>query len=527
MTKHLLLTAFLATALGLKINNAKKEQVLKTGDAQGPLYTGKGGGKGGQNRNRISPTLEEVSVVEDTPVVQNLRSDGGFAYYGALFVGGQRQVSIYDTGSFEVVILSKCRFKGEKGCCPKSECPFSNYNTVSSGPNFVAANTGISSIVYGSGPVWVKAGSDHMSLSGGSSHSSIQGFTMDSQVTTIAKANVPVQIVVEHNIDLFKSTPMTAIVGVGPGLLHDRQHRMVHQMGIKRFMVCFQENTDENGLWTWNDKDRSKDQNWLVVESTADQFWAAPVHDFRLQSEQTDESVGCLNSCGGVIDTGTSLNTFPTNIVNGIIQKINNGKIKDCSDLSKFPTFMFDMGGHTLSLPPSSYIAAAGKQKTQKKFHEQLAFAPLPMSARDLSVIESAERDGLEAPPVNSCVLMVSSGDYGNAQLATSGGQSEQAQFGDMVIFGMSVFRKYAVQFDLSGDLEHNDYESPPPRYMRFAEASPDCSGPVQGGEFSRKANTLQKVDLDKLRISPLQQRLTPHSEVMGNQFFRKGGLRI
>jgi hypothetical protein len=35
------------------------------------------------------------------------------AYYGTLYVGGQEQVSIYDTGSFDVVIESKC-LKDEK-----------------------------------------------------------------------------------------------------------------------------------------------------------------------------------------------------------------------------------------------------------------------------------------------------------------------------------------------------------------------------------------------------------------------------
>jgi len=497
MTKHLLLTAFLATALGLKMNNPDKEQVLKP------------------EAESIQPMLEEVSVVEGKSVVQNLRSDGGMSYYGALFVGGQEQVSIYDTGSFEVVILSKCvsHDSAVSACCPAHKCPFAQYNTDLSGSNFEAGAAGLAQITYGSGPVLVKAGSDHMQLS-----DETRGKTTGN---TIAQAKVPVQIIVDHDIALFKVTPMTAIVGVGPGLFAERKQRMVNQMGIKRFMVCFQENQNENGLWTWNDRDRSTDLNWMVVPSPADEFWAAPVSNFRLD----DSTVGCMaHSCGGLIDTGTSLNTFPTSIVNGIIQKINDGFITDCSDLSKFPDFVFDMGGHTLRLPPSSYIGDAGEM--YPGFHKQLAFAPLPMSARDLAIVKSAERDGRPAPKVHSCVLMVSSEDNGDVQLSTSGGQSEQAQFGDMVILGMSLFRKYAVQFDLSGDLENQEGT----RAMRFAEATSDCSGTVTGESlegFSRKAKTLHKVDLDKLRISPLQRRLAPHSAVMGNQFFRKGVLRI
>merc|ERR1719265_3125429 len=236
-------------------------------------------------------------------------------------------------------------------------------------------------------------------------------------------------------------------------------------------------------------------------------FWAVPTSKFQLDGV----SVGCEPSCGGIVDTGTSLITPPAAVVSAIQQKIESGKIEDCSDLSKFPDFVFNMGDHTLSLPASSYVADAGSQQVEV-FHQQLAFAPLPMSKRDLAIVQSAKAAGHPAPQVHACVLLLSPGD-----------ESEQTQFGPMVIFGMSLFRKYAVQFDLSGDLEGKDNA----RAMRFAEATHDCSGPVKGGEFRRKS-TVQKVNIDKLRVSPLQQRLMPlHDAKMGNKLFRKGVLRI
>merc|ERR1719162_1067712 len=167
------------------------------------------------------------------------------------------------------------------------------------------------------------------------------------------------------------------------------------------------------------------------------------------------------------------------------------------------------LGEHKLSLPASSYIADAGAQNVEV-FHQQLAFAPLPMTKRDLAIVQSAKAAGHAAPAVHSCILLLSPGD-----------ESEQTQFGPMVIFGMSLFRKYAVQFDLSGDME-GKVDS---RAMRFAEAAHDCSGPVKGGEFRRKS-TLQKVNLDKLRVSPLQQRLfSLNSGKVGYQMMRKGAL--
>jgi len=465
------------------------------------------------------PLLAVVKAVEGKSVVQNLRSDDGMAYYGTMFVGGQEQVSIYDTGSFDVVIESKClaheadsktfvKAQSRNGtvgkvavptCCSNDKCPHAKYSTGLSGGNFVASEAGIEQITYGSGPVLVKAGSDHVRLS-----DETNGKTKGN---TIAMASVPVKIIVDHNIDLFKETEMTAIVGVGPGAFAEREKRLVNHMGVARFMVCFQENAKANGFWTWHDKDRSADKSWMAVPVGGKMFWALPTSKFMVDGAE----LGCNPSCGGIIDTGTSLITPPAAVVKSLQKKIESGSIADCSDLSKFPDFEFMLGEHKLSLPASSYIADAGTQNVEV-FHQQLAFAPLPMTKRDLAIVQSAKKNGQQAPPVHSCILLLSPGD-----------ESEQTQFGPMVIFGMSLFRKYAVQFDLASDLAGTDGG----RTMRFAEAAHDCSGPVKGGEFRRKS-TLQKVNLDKLRVSPLQQRLmAPRDRKVGYQMFRKGSLRI
>jgi len=493
MSKCILLMVFVATAAGLKIKTDDPFEILAV-----------------------------VNAVDGKSVVQNLRSDEGMAYYGSMFVGGQEQVCIYDTGSFDVVIESMCLDKeigtffekkvqspGQKQltktvkvpvCCSKTKCPYAKYSSTLSGKNFVeSAEKQVEQITYGSGPVIVKAAADHVRLSDETS-----GKTKGN---SIAHDNVPIKIIVDHEIELFKETEMTAIVGVGPGKFAEREKRLVSHMGVKRFMVCFQENAKANGFWTWHDRDRSADKSWMAVPVVGKMFWAVPTTKFQINNVD----VGCNPSCGGIIDTGTSLITPPAAVVKAISEQIEKGDIKDCSDLSKFPDFVFNFGEHTLSLPASAYIADAGVRQIEV-FHQQLAFAPLPMTKRDLAIVETAKKDGKQAPGVHSCILLLSPGD-----------ENEQTQFGPMVIFGMSLFRKYAVQFDLAGD--HDGKEDK--RFMRFAEASPDCSGPVKGGEF-RLRSKLQKVNLDKLRVSPLQQRLMPVKDAkMGNKLFRKGVLRI
>jgi len=246
----------------------------------------------------------------------------------------------------------------------------------------------------------------------------------------------------------------------------------------------------------------------MTVPVAGKMFWAVPTSKFTMGGED----VGCKPSCGGIIDTGTSLFTPPQSVIDKIKDKITSGNIEDCSDISKFPTFEFKLGEHKMSLPPSAYIADAGKQQITV-FRQQLAVLPLPMTKRDLATIKAAEKAGQTPPEVHSCVLLLSPGD-----------ETEQTQFGPMVIFGMSLFRKYAVQFDLAGDYDGKKEK----RYMRFAEASHDCSGPVTGGEFRRSAK-LQKVNLNKLRINPLQQRIIEslRSNKVGLGLRRKALLRI
>merc|ERR1719359_182127 len=97
------------------------------------------------------------------------------------------------------------------------------------------------------------------------------------------------------------------------------------------------------------------------------------------------------------------------------------------------------------------------------------------MKAMDLRQVKQGE-------PIHSCVLLLSRGD-----------ETEQTPWGSMVIFGMSLFRKYTVQFDLASDFEGKEPSlSNPTRMMRFHEASPDCSEPKSGNQFMKLPNQNQ-----------------------------------
>jgi len=482
-------------------------------------------------------TGDKWNLPQGHTVKQRLRSDEGMAYYGTIKIGGQSQQAIYDTGSFEIVLLSQCARGEDVGteeqpnCCSYSKCPKAVYSSSKS-IFWKPKESGFEQITYGSGPVLVKGGFDQVSIGSGDTFEFLKGEIIEAD-------QVPVRVVVDHQIDLFYETKLQAIVGLGPGEFEKQGNRMATHLGIKRFNVCYDEDPNKDGFITWNDKDRSDDPEWVTVPVLGKTFWATPATDFKLvmpdpvkgmafakkweisdiwsdiskQFKDPDEwdketSIGCDPSCGAVIDTGTSLLTPPPEAVDQIQRAIEAKDIEDCSDLSKFPTLAFKLNGQDLSLPPQSYIGDAGLQDPLEFRNVHLAFPLLPMKSADLHLIQKGD-------PVHSCVLMLSRGD-----------ETEQTPWGSMIIFGMSLFRKYSVQFDLAADFEGKEPSlSNPTRMMRFAEASPDCQETKQGTQFMKLFNgtqnnlhqihsqrrsfsSIQKVNLKKLRISPLQKQL-------------------
>merc|ERR1719420_738344 len=78
-------------------------------------------------------------------------------------------------------------------------------------------------------------------------------------------------------------------------------------------------------------------------------------------------------------------------------------------------------------------------------------------------------------PTEGACAILMSEGD-----------PTDNTPWGPMVIFGMQLFRKYAIQFDLTGD--HDGIKpslSNPTRLMHFTEASHDCKEDSSGKQFN------------------------------------------
>jgi hypothetical protein len=292
---------------------------------------------------------------------------------------------------------------------------------------------------------------------------------------------------------------------------------MVSHLGIERFTFCLSEEARKDGKIIWNDKSREKDPDWMTVPSTAKMFWGAHSSEWTLTSNwgpwgvfQHEGKVGCQDGCGAVIDTGTSLITPPKEVIDAIMMEVESGGVEDCSDVSKFPTLHFKLNGQEFSLPPQSYIADAGSMGMDDAvdMHQKLGLA-IPLLPMNLTAERSAmrlARQRGDTASSNKCVLLLGDGsDMGNTQ------------YGPMAIIGMPLFRKYAVQFDLSQDFAGNEAtDEVPTRMMHFTEASPDCQGTMTGNRFRQAiGQKLQKVNLEKLRTSRLSNKVKAFTKAL------------
>lgn len=478
---------------------------------------------------------------ENVPVKQYLTSDGGMAYYGAMYIGGQVQLAIYDTGSFDLVVESKCsaadqvvmddkstlknqtthyhfktqpKLDADAICCTSSKCPKGAYDISKSGQFKEIVPGGAPALLtYGSGPVVIKHCSDIVELK--SSAATLDKLLGGSKFTkgSIGMSGMPVEVVTDHMVSLFQVTRLQAIVGIGAGDFKDREQRLATKMGIKRFTMCFQEDTNKDGIITWNDKNRAGQKGWVEVPVIGKMFWAVQATEWKLHNSHNYSAMadlGCKDGCGAVIDSGTSLMSVPAEVIQLITYMVVHGHVKDCSDMTKFPNFSFKFGGKEFSLPSTSYLVASGKRRLSMKVAgagKLLAFPLLPLDAAARTELRLARLQGLAEPAVQTCTLMLQQND-----------PTKKTTWGPMVIFGMALFRKYAIQFDNSKDFEGIPAtDATPTRVMRFFEADSDCHDTRSNGmsfreqpDMRRTHDKLQEVDLDFMRVSALQQKLAP-----------------
>lgn len=384
-------------------------------------------------------------------------------YYGSVFVGGYPQLAIMDSGSWELVLPASCEGLAESDqgdrCCAPEKCPWASYRITSLVRD---DEDDLDDIPFLSGSCTVRDGTDTVVLGGK------------------AMSNIPVRTIVDHEIDFYKTSHAQAIFGLAPRDNWGFDNMVLGAMGVDRFTLCLDPNEGDEGVIWFNSVPGVSSDHWMVTKSNMMQFWGTSTSKWRLAAGKSETHLGCeTEHCGVFIDTGTPLMNLPEHMYQVLQKKLNDDGVKDCSDLSKFPTLKFMIGDHELELGPDSYLADGGVRS--ELLVENLQFPPMPMSSSDELLLKSSK-------PFRQCVML----------FEHFAADQHSARFGKLITLGLLTFSNYMVQFDLKAE------------EIRFQKALVGC-------EIGQKARAhkgprkLQTVDLDMLNPSLFSRR---HADV-------------
>jgi len=88
---------------------------------------------------------------------------------------------------------------------------------------------------------------------------------------------------------------------------------------------------------------------WVPITNPG--YWQVAMKDITISHQRTKL---CHSDCQVVVDTGTSLMAGPSEIINGLIEKVNVAN--NCSNFNALPDIGFIIGNHILNLQANDYV---------------------------------------------------------------------------------------------------------------------------------------------------------------------------
>lgn len=325
-------------------------------------------------------------------------------YYADFTVGGQTIPAIYDTGSFEVIVLSEL--------CQSCRTSVPVYNAELS-TSFQPGERLVAKHQFGSGPVLSKKG--------------LETIIAGPHTSPLVATSQPFWQVIDHNIDVWnEKAKFAAIVGLGhtatvPEMRNANDEQvdpepdivMLERMGVYEFAICLEKANGSPG--------------WMITGPRISQLTTSPaftgmnvVGQMHWGVKMTNVGPGgwdpCDPSCGAIIDSGTSLIAASSDALSALGGLIANIK-EDCSNIDELPDLLFDLDGHSFALPPSAYVLKVEHPVDNSTSIWDALFGPPEVSLE------------------TSCVPGFMTID-------------QETQFGPMWILGMPFLRQFYTIFD-------------------------------------------------------------------------------
>jgi hypothetical protein len=261
-------------------------------------------------------------------------------------------------------------------------------------------------------------------------------------------ALVSVELIEQESLEGFKVAPYDGIMGMGKCKTNDLGgDAFLEDMNIEGFTLCLGDTklsgSGVGGRLEMNSK-LEVGGDYKKLDTVGQHVWGAPLDHVGVHGQPSSSECSEHSKCAAIIDSGTTLLTFPKSVVHSLYTAIEMGcseadclltlqDQKECSGphYNALPNLELRVGGVDLVLTPRVYmgemdvdISAASMDETDGKGDRKIKNSHLDASIRDYEV-------GIR------CVPMLSSMD-------------ERTTSGALVILGMPFLREYAVYFDRS-----------------------------------------------------------------------------
>ncbi|XP_015740816.1 gastricsin-like isoform X1 [Coturnix japonica] len=272
-----------------------------------------------------------------------LSNNMDFAYYGEISIGTPPQnfLVLFDTGSSNLWVPSTL--------CQSQACANHNKFNPDQSSTFSTQDQYFS-LQYGSGSLTGIFGFDTVT---------IQGISITNQEFGLSETEPGTN---------FLYSPFDGILGLAfPSLSAGGATTVMQQMlqenlldsPIFSFYLSGQEGS-QGGELVFGGIDSNLYTGqivWTPVTQTT--YWQIAIEDFTVGPQS---SGWCSEGCQGIVDTGTSLLTVPSQIFSELMEYIGaqdagNGQyVASCSNVENMPTLYFVISGTTFPLAPSAYM---------------------------------------------------------------------------------------------------------------------------------------------------------------------------
>lgn len=333
-------------------------------------------------------------------------------YFINIEIGGQAVPAILDSGSFDLLVLSKnCTSCGETVYDPAASKTF----------HAVLPQQKVEH-VFGSG-----------------STESVLALE-DLQIGPWPVKNFSFYEVVDHEMDVLIRASFDAIVGVGPEEANATRPSLLQKLKLTHFSLCLERAPGSPGWFTWGDALTAEQKSQAAeLRIIGERHWTVsmtnvmPAVNMTAKEHDAAQTLLCGRGCAAILDSGTSLLVAPSAALSAL-ERLLPAIEQDCSNLDQLPDLHITLDGYALQLPPEAFtLRLQGSALEKVQALELLYFGKSKLTPGR----EITDREDV-------CTYAFQDMDF-------------HTDYGPMWIMGMPFFRFFHTTFELNRRGPGND----------------------------------------------------------------------